>query len=381
MSGRITTPALPGSSGVAAKAASRLPSRASSTSSSWETEAPVITGIGGSESRSKHTAVSTLPSPARCVSFAAPAGAGGGVARTTSRGGSGVCTRFRGLRAQARAAHRSRRVRARCSRWRRCRPTAIQATTAPPKRPRRKPRPPTSSRSHPHRRRRFAPRIPQRRRDPSTASSASACSRTAPTLISGGDALVEVVVPDDVDPRGRSRRRRRPRRHGAFALRADGTFSGLVDGLALGRNEVVGHARRARRARPSADRPPDDQEPPRERSGLLRPAAPAVGLRPAGGDADRRHDPRYEPDRDGQLAGQRPRGSSGCELQRGREVHVLVPAGNARHRRPARSRTPARRGASSPTTSPHRPLRPTSPASRTTAATRSRASSASSAAR
>ena len=45
-----------GSSGVAANAASRLPSRASRTSSSWETDAPEITGIGGSESRSKHTA-------------------------------------------------------------------------------------------------------------------------------------------------------------------------------------------------------------------------------------------------------------------------------------------------------------------------------------
>ena len=59
------------------------------------------------------------------------------------------------------------------------------------------------------------------------------------SLISGGDALVEVVLPEDVaasDVRvtvdGRDVT-------SAFALRADGTFTGLVDGLAPGRNEVV----------------------------------------------------------------------------------------------------------------------------------------------
>ena len=45
-----------GSSGVAANAAKRLPSAASSTRSSCETAAPEIGGIGGAESRSKHTA-------------------------------------------------------------------------------------------------------------------------------------------------------------------------------------------------------------------------------------------------------------------------------------------------------------------------------------
>jgi hypothetical protein len=58
-------------------------------------------------------------------------------------------------------------------------------------------------------------------------------------LISGADALVEVVIPDDVEASdvrvtvdGRDVT-------SAFALRADGTFSGLIDGLALGANEVV----------------------------------------------------------------------------------------------------------------------------------------------
>src|SRR5438876_718745 len=49
-----TTPVVDGSSGVAAKAAKRLPSFASRTSSSCETEAPEMTGIGGWESVSKH---------------------------------------------------------------------------------------------------------------------------------------------------------------------------------------------------------------------------------------------------------------------------------------------------------------------------------------
>src|SRR5204862_6836950 len=54
-SGRITIPAVAGSSGSAANAAKRLPSRASSTSSSCDSAAPEMTGIGGSESVSKHT--------------------------------------------------------------------------------------------------------------------------------------------------------------------------------------------------------------------------------------------------------------------------------------------------------------------------------------
>src|SRR5438270_12830182 len=52
----MTTPVVAGSSGLARNAAKRLPSAAWSTRSSWETAAPEITGIGGSESSSKHTA-------------------------------------------------------------------------------------------------------------------------------------------------------------------------------------------------------------------------------------------------------------------------------------------------------------------------------------
>jgi hypothetical protein len=51
----MTTPVDAGSSGAAAKAAKRLPSAASRVRSSWETAAPEIAGIGGSESASKHT--------------------------------------------------------------------------------------------------------------------------------------------------------------------------------------------------------------------------------------------------------------------------------------------------------------------------------------
>src|SRR6266446_6262891 len=50
----MTTPMPLGSSGVASKAAKRLPSAASSSRSSWETAAPAILGTGGSESSSKH---------------------------------------------------------------------------------------------------------------------------------------------------------------------------------------------------------------------------------------------------------------------------------------------------------------------------------------
>jgi len=52
---QTTTPTSAGSSGLAAKAANVLPSAASSLRSSCETAAPRMTGIGGDESRSKHT--------------------------------------------------------------------------------------------------------------------------------------------------------------------------------------------------------------------------------------------------------------------------------------------------------------------------------------
>ena len=47
-------PTAAGSSGVATNAAKRVPSADSSVMSSWETAAPEMTGIGGSESSSKH---------------------------------------------------------------------------------------------------------------------------------------------------------------------------------------------------------------------------------------------------------------------------------------------------------------------------------------
>lgn len=70
-------------------------------------------------------------------------------------------------------------------------------------------------------------------------------------LISAGDALVEVVLPEGVRPAevrvsvdGRDVT-------DAFALRADGTFSGLVTGLAVGENEVLGRVLR----NPQSNRP------------------------------------------------------------------------------------------------------------------------------
>ena len=101
----------------------------------------------------------------------------------------------------------------------------------------------------------------------------------------------------------------------AFAARADGTFGGIVEGL---RSDKTRSWPADEEGEGQAHHPPDDQEPPLERPGLLRPATAAVDLRAAGGDADRGHDPRYEPDRDRQYEGQRPRGSSGCQLQRAR---------------------------------------------------------------
>jgi hypothetical protein len=58
-------------------------------------------------------------------------------------------------------------------------------------------------------------------------------------LISGGDALVEVVLPSAVAP-GTVRVTVNGRDvSDAFAVRADGRFAGVIDGLALGANEVI----------------------------------------------------------------------------------------------------------------------------------------------
>ena len=58
-------------------------------------------------------------------------------------------------------------------------------------------------------------------------------------LISGGDALVEVVVPDGVEPGEVTVAVGRRDVTGAFAERGDGRFLGLIDGLRLGVNRVT----------------------------------------------------------------------------------------------------------------------------------------------
>ena len=175
-------------------------------------------------------------------------------------------------------------------------------------------------------------------------------------LISGGDALVEVLFPHRFTDDNVTVTLNGSDVTSAFALRADETFSGLLSGLVLGDNEVVAHSVPTRpevEDEGAQDGAPDDHEPPGQRAGLRRRAAAAVGLRPAGGDTDRGHDPRHEPDRDRQLAGQRARRPRGRKLQRGAEVHLLVPAGDARsgdllvheHRRDAVLRALQPRGA------------------------------------
>jgi len=62
-------------------------------------------------------------------------------------------------------------------------------------------------------------------------------------LVTGGDALVQVVVPDRVSPA-----RVRVELNGqdvtsSFAVRADGRFLGLVSGLRAGRNELTATVR------------------------------------------------------------------------------------------------------------------------------------------
>src|SRR5262245_39227655 len=55
MSGRTTTPAPLGWSGMPANAMKRFPSSASSTSGRWETAAPAMGGMGGRASYGAHT--------------------------------------------------------------------------------------------------------------------------------------------------------------------------------------------------------------------------------------------------------------------------------------------------------------------------------------
>jgi hypothetical protein len=58
-------------------------------------------------------------------------------------------------------------------------------------------------------------------------------------LISGGDALVQVVIPSDVDPSSIKVTVDGRDVTSAFAVRPDGTFSGIISGLADGPNTVV----------------------------------------------------------------------------------------------------------------------------------------------
>ena len=57
-------------------------------------------------------------------------------------------------------------------------------------------------------------------------------------LISGGDALVEVVLPGEVAPRSVRVTLNGHDVTSAFAVRPDGRFSGLLTGLAEGSNDV-----------------------------------------------------------------------------------------------------------------------------------------------
>src|SRR3954452_1641440 len=105
MSGMITTPARGSPPGRATNAARLLPSRASRTRSAWSTAAPARTGIGGTESRSKHIAPRD-PSLARMnVSLSNQA-----VAITGASSGIGEATALACARAGASVALAARRA-------------------------------------------------------------------------------------------------------------------------------------------------------------------------------------------------------------------------------------------------------------------------------
>ena len=58
-------------------------------------------------------------------------------------------------------------------------------------------------------------------------------------LVSGGDALVQIVLPGRVDPSTVRVSLRRPDVTSAFAVRPDGRYEGLVTGLAVGENDLM----------------------------------------------------------------------------------------------------------------------------------------------
>ncbi len=62
---------------------------------------------------------------------------------------------------------------------------------------------------------------------------------TRPDLVSGGEALVQVVLPPGTRPSGVKLRVGRRNVTPAFAMRANGKFEGLVTGLALGSNKFT----------------------------------------------------------------------------------------------------------------------------------------------
>src|SRR2546423_3609337 len=74
----MTTPVRESPSGRARNAAKRFPSSLWRTRSSWETAAPEIRGIGGSESSSKHIAPERTKGGFGCAAY--PEGGGGRVA-------------------------------------------------------------------------------------------------------------------------------------------------------------------------------------------------------------------------------------------------------------------------------------------------------------
>jgi len=83
-----------------------------------------------------------------------------------------------------------------------------------------------------------------------------------PDLISGGDALVQIVLPDKADPASAQVTLNGNDITTAFAVRPNGLFEGLVTGLAAGENEDTPH----------------DHEPSDRRTGLRGTAGPAVDL-------------------------------------------------------------------------------------------------------
>jgi hypothetical protein len=61
-------------------------------------------------------------------------------------------------------------------------------------------------------------------------------------LVSGGDALIDIALPAGVDPDRVRVRLGRSDVSDAFALRENGRFQGLLDGLAEGDNELTARA-------------------------------------------------------------------------------------------------------------------------------------------